>query len=192
MKQKLLQSLMLIAALLTGTHAHAYDFTSDGIYYTIKSSTYNTIEVTYRYINYGSYSGDITIPETIIYNDILYRVTCIGSNAFYGCDELTSVTIPNSVTSIGSEAFSGCSSLISVNISDLEAWCKIDFGTYDANPLYYAKKLYLNGELLTELVIPDSIKEIKNYAFYNFDGLTSITIPNSVTRIGLSAFEGCI
>ena len=71
MKQKLLQSLMLIAALLTGTHAHAYDFTSDGIYYTIKSSTYNTIEVTYRYINYGSYSGDITIPETIIYNDIL-------------------------------------------------------------------------------------------------------------------------
>ena len=60
MKQKLLQSLMLIAALLTGTHAHAYDFTSDGIYYTIKSSTYNTIEVTYRYINYGSYSGDIT------------------------------------------------------------------------------------------------------------------------------------
>ena len=191
MKQKLLQSLMLIAALLTGTHAHAYDFTSDGIYYTIKSSTYNTIEVTYRYINYGSYSGDITIPETIIYNDILYRVTCIGSNAFYGCDELTSVTIPNSVTSIGSEAFSGCSSLISVNISDLEAWCKIDFGTYDANPLYYAKKLYLNGELLTELVIPDSIKEIKNYAFYNFDGLTSITIPNSVTRIGLSAFSGC-
>ena len=104
---------------------------------------------------------------------------------------MTSVTIPNSVTSIGSGVFYDCSGLTSVNISDLEAWCKINFGDYSANPLYYAKKLYLNGELLIELVIPDSIKEIKNYAFWGCSSLTSIIIPNSVTSIGESAFYGC-
>ena len=120
------------------------------------------------------------------------NVKNIPSYAFYGCTGLTSVTIPNSVTSIGGSAFSGCSGLTSVNISDLEAWCKIDFDGYDANPLYYAKKLYLNGELLTGLIIPDSIKEIKNCAFYGCTGLTSITIPNSVTSIGSGAFYYCI
>ena len=104
---------------------------------------------------------------------------------------MTSVTIGNSVTSIGNYAFDGCIGLTSVNISDLEAWCKIDFATVNTNPLYYAKKLYLNGELLTALVVPNSITDIKNYAFFSCTSLTSVTIPNSVTNIGWSAFYGC-
>ena len=118
-------------------------------------------------------------------------VTSIGYSAFRGCSGLTSVTIGNSVTSIGNYAFDGCSGLTSVNISDLEAWCKIDFATVNTNPLYYAKKLYLNGELLTALVVPNSITDIKNYAFFSCTSLTSVTIPNSVTNIGWSAFFGC-
>ena len=119
---------------------------------------------------------------------IANSVKSIGESAFSECYKLTSITIANSVTSIGDHAFAYCSGLKEVHINDLAAWCGIDFG---ANPLYYAKNLYLNGELVTELVIPDGVKEIKNYAFEGCTSLTSIEIPNSVTSIGRSAFLGC-
>jgi hypothetical protein len=64
--------------------------------------------VTYHSTSYNSYSGDVTIPETVTYNGKPYAVTSIGGMAFYGCSGLTSITIPNSVTSIGDFAFSGC------------------------------------------------------------------------------------
>ena len=125
--------------------------------------------------------------NTIIPNS----VTSIGNEAFYGCSGLTNITIPNSVTSIGWGAFRYCHGLTSVHISDLSAWCNIEFGDNDANPLYYAKKLYLNGELLTNLIIPDGVTKIKSYVFRNCTGLTSVTIPNSVTSIGEAAFYNC-
>ena len=161
----------------------------EGLYYMPISE--NEVEVTYKDTNYNSYSGGIVIPAEIEVDTKKYKVTRIGYNAFQDCSGLTSVTIPNSVTSIGDYAFSGCTCLASVNISDLEAWCKIDFGSSEANPLNYAKKLYLNGELLTELVIPDSISEIKDYAFYYCSSLTSVSIPNCVASIGDYAFKGC-
>lgn len=130
----------------------------------------------------------VVIPETINADGSVYTVTGISDCAF-AYSNLYSVTIPMSVTYIDSGAFSGCS-LESVNISDLSAWCRIDFFHGDSNPLRYGN-LYLNGELITDLTIPDDITEIKSYAFYSYDELASVTIPNSVTRIGTSAFMFC-
>ena len=138
-----------------------------------------------------SLSGKVVLPERIIYNGNTYSVTNIGSNAFSDCSSLASITIPNSVTSIGSGAFSDCSSLKEVHISDIATWCAIDFGNSYANPLYNSAALYLNGEIVTSLEIPDSVTSIGENAFYGCGSLTNITISDSITSIALSAFNGC-
>ncbi|MBR2876308.1 MAG: leucine-rich repeat protein, partial [Clostridia bacterium] len=131
-----------------------------------------------------SASGEIVIPNA----HWGLPVTGIGRRAFSSCDYLTSVTIPDSVTSIGGDAFWSCDSLTSVYITDIASWYNIYFADAASNPLYYAKKLYLNGELVTDLTIPESVTEIKAYVFYNYTSLTSVTIPDSVTSIGEDAF----
>ena len=147
----------------------------------------------------------VTIPNSVtsIGSDAFYHcwgltsvtipnsVTSIGDYAFSHCFGLTSVTIGNSVTSIKSNAFAKCSGLTSVHISDITAWCNIDFGDGYSNPLNFAHHLYLNGEEVKDLVIPNSVTSIGWYAFSGCSGLTSVTIPNSVTSIGRFAFRGC-
>ena len=109
----------------------------------------------------------------------------------YGSCVLASMTIGKNVTRIPDLFFRYAKNLTAVHISDLSAWCKIYFSSSDANPLYYAQNLYLNGELVTELVIPDDVTEINDYAFHNCSGLTSVTIGNDVTGIGKGAFRNC-
>ena len=127
------------------------------------------------------------VTEYIIGNDI----TTIGNYAFDTCSNLTSVTISNSVTRIGQSAFNNCNGLTSVHIIDLTAWCEITFESFNANPLSYAHRLYLNGEEISNLVIPNSVTSIGNYAFYRYTGLTSVIIPNSVTSIRSFVFCEC-
>ena len=118
-------------------------------------------------------------------------VTSIGDDAFYNCSRLTSVTIGNSVTSIGDEAFYNCSGLTKVNyLGTVDKWVEIDFDYSDSNPTYYAKDLYINNELLTDVKITTA-DSIKNYAFYNCQSIKSVEIGESVTSIGSSAFYGC-
>ena len=133
----------------------------------------------------------VIIPDYIKDNKIYYQVTSIGDRAFEGCSSLDSITIPEEIMSIGDFAFYNCSSLKSVYITSIESWLSIDFGEYSSNPLCNGANLYLNNELVTDLVIPEGITSIKNYTFEGCTSLTSVTIPNSVTSIGNDAFENC-
>lgn len=108
------------------------------------------------------------------------------------CSNLTSFSIPNSVTLIGNNAFEGCRQLNKLHISDIASWCKIKFKNPAANPLSIAHHLYLKDEELSNLVIPNSVTSIGNYAFYLCTSMTSLSIPNSVTQIGDYAFYCCM
>ena len=163
--------------------------------------------------NKNAYVGNVVIPEEVTYMNRTRKVTSIGSDAFKyssltsvtipnsvtsigsyafeSCYSLTSVTIPNSVTSIGDGAFQGCHGLTSVTISDITAWLSISFAGSESNPLCYAYHLFLNGEEVKDLTIPNSVTSIGDYAFQWCSSLTSVTIPNSVTSIGNSAFYYC-
>lgn len=168
----------------------------------------------------------VVIPSKI--NGV--TVTTIGTDAFLGLN-ITSVTIPDSVTEIGSNAFAGCTNLTSVNyIGD---WSKLtiqsgnpavedavnaqlfDFAftpdntavivtkyngiaadvtipsRYKGKPATAINNAVFPNSAVTSVTIPDSVTSIPDAAFVNCSELTNISIPNSVTYIGLSAFSSC-
>ena len=138
--------------------------------------------------------SDITLPETM---------EAIGNWAFFGCSGLKRIDIPASVGIIGTEAFKDCSGLEGVYISDLKAWCGMKFGNWQyqasnweptdkkSNPLIYAKNLYLNGELVTDLVIPEGVETVEAFTFWGADCLNTIKITEGVKTIGDKAFFYC-
>jgi len=157
-------------------------------------------------------SGNVVIPDTLGG----YPVAAIGDSAFLDCAYMTSLTIPDSVVSIGDQAFGectyleeiyfgtglktvgysllyGCESLKNVHIRDLAAWCQVtcaDDGWSDG-ALAYAENLYLNGELLLDVVVPDGVAYIGSFPFSGYTKLTSITLPDSVTELKKNAFSEC-
>ena len=177
-------------------------------YYYIPSSL-KSVTVAGGNILYGAFYNcgsliSITIPDS---------VTSIGSSAFQNCSGLTSITIPDGVTSIGSSAFSGCSGLESINIPFVGGSVKTASDTYQYPFGYIFGTSSYSGGVSTQqyyygsstssttsnnYYIPSSLKSVTVTggnilygAFYNCSGLTSITIPNSVTSIGQSAFRNC-
>lgn len=167
--------------------------------------------VNYKVVEIGDYActykADIkalTIPGTvqsignyafesctgILILTIEEGVQSVGNRSFQRCSALTKVYIPSSMKSFGGNAFNACVSLAEVHITDLAAWCGIDFDDDDfsSNPLTRAHHLYLNDTEVTDLVIPKGVTTIKSMTFADAWCLTSVTIPEGVTTIEQSAF----
>ncbi|MCB5973039.1 leucine-rich repeat domain-containing protein [Flavobacterium psychrophilum] len=175
----------------------AQDFTANRINYTITSST---APFTVKVARNANFTGAAEIPETVAYNSENYAVTAIGESAFEHCNNLTSVTIPNSATTIGKDSFVGCSGLISVTIpnsvTDIEngAFLRCSGLTSITIPnsvTVIRRGIFAGCFGLISVTIPNSVTAIENFAFFGCFGLTSVTIPNSVTAIEEHAFEGC-
>jgi len=150
----------------------------------VTSVTFGNNVTTFNYSAFESCTGltSIVLPNSL---------TTIGNAAFKGCTGLTSITIPASVTSIADMAFRDCGQLNRVNITDLAAWCAIAFESPDANPLYYAHRLYHYDNEYSVMTIPVGVTSIGDYAFYSCSSLTQVIFDNALHTIGKWAFSSC-
>ena len=112
-------------------------------------------------------------------------------DAFSDCGNLESITIPTTLVSFSARAFGSCEKLNAVHISDLAAWAGCWFSDIEDSPLYYAHHLYLNGELVTEVALPEGTESVCGYSFAGCTDLVAVTIPARVSSIGLGVFYGC-
>ncbi len=150
--------------------------TIDGIRYALKNGVATVVGQQPQNI-----AGSITIPASVTYKGTAYAVTSIGYEAFFGCDFLTEIVIPNSVTSIGEGAFEECYSLTTVTFGDNRQLTGIGSSAFSG------------CDSLTTVTFGDNsqLTSIGSYAFYNCDSLTEIVIPKGVTSIGSWAFANC-
>lgn len=139
--------------------------------------------------------SEITIPSTLGG----YPVTSIDNYAFQNCNNLTSITFPNTLTHIERYAFTGQGVLQikKVYIDNITSWLNIEFdydwlkGTYP-NPLQYGADLYIENQLVEELVIPQGTKAINGAAFVGCASIKKVVLPEGIEEIGDSVFYDCI
>lgn len=145
----------------------------------------------YSIYQYAFYSRD-NITALIIPDAVL----SIGTKAFYNCNALETLSVEgNGLNWVEANAFYGCDSLSGLYITDISAWCNVSFQSSTnalgdegwANPLCCAKDLYVNGKLVTTLVIPEGVTAINPRTFWG-GSFESVVIPKSITYIGLHAF----
>lgn len=119
-------------------------------------------------------------------------VTSYGTSAFLGSTALSEITISANVTAINAYAFNECTGLKNAYYEGtLEQWCEIKFGGTGANPCYVGNAtLYIDGEKLVNVVIPESITTINAYTFNGVKTMTSVTLHDNITKIGEYAFAG--
>ena len=198
------KTFVFILALLTSLYVKADAVKVNNIWYNIveqasvASVTYGNWDNSYYKNDDDRYSGDIIIPQEITYNEKVYPVTTIESNAFKYCKGLTSITIPESITKIGYAAFLYCEGLITITIPNsvttIEgmafAACSNLSTVILPEELTELGGLFDSCSSLTSIDIPNTVITIDSYALIR-TGLESITIPDNVEVIGGAAFQEC-
>ncbi len=182
----------------------SYRYEVNGIYYlllVVKTYIYNSERSNETITYYAQVTGpadirvkEVIIPDSVVFHGTTFPVTSIDKSAFSDCCGLTSITIPNSVTSIGDKAFSGCKNLKNILMPpQYIQFCQDVFlntfwyDNQEEGLIYIGTTLYgYKGNIPeeTSIAIKDGTTSIGTYAFRNCIGLTSITIPSSVTTIG--------
>ena len=149
----------------------------------LKAFTFPTSIVRIREYAFSRCKGltELTLPDNLQF---------VESYAFHDCNRLTTITFGNGLKKCDYFAFGGCISLSGVYINDLTSWCNIQFGN-GGNPLEYAHHLFLNGEEIVNLAVPDDVYSINSYAFKGGSGLVSVRIPDLTTTIESEAFGDC-
>lgn len=202
-----LKSALLTLLILCSNFVWAHDFEVDGIYYNILSETDKTVEVTY---GNERYTGYVTIPAAVKYNNTTHNVTSIGNNAFENCSGLSSITIPKSITHIANSAFYGCTGIKELHIEDSEIPISCNKQYYDPTDDFFKDSpieyMYIGRDIinysfsyfskwkntLKTVVIGDGMTIIPNSIFDSCYKLSSITIPDNVRQIENYAFYYCI
>ena len=202
MKQNYLKGLLAVLFTFCCTAVMAQHFEVDGIYYYVDDYSeldYKTVVVYAPEESPTIYTGNVVIPETVVYEGETYTVAQIGVSAFNGCTKLTGVSIPNTVTTIEHCAFKGCTSLQNIKIpKSVNYIANMAFdetGWYNKQP---DGLLYLDGWLLgykgekpSSIEINADTRGIAHGAFAKCDELTHVTIPEGVTDICGEAFYLC-
>ena len=192
--------LILMTAFIPGLRA--YDFESDGIYYTILSEEDRTVEVS----GAPKETVMVEIPETVKDEptDISYTVTAIGEKSFRN-SSVTTVDLPETLQIIKEDAFMSCSNLSSIRIPDSvliiesSAFMSVGFSSKDEFELKLGKSLKYIGSynfyesyIKGDLILPDSLEYIGSHSFQHTEYLTSVYVPASVSYIGNGVFSGCL
>lgn len=152
--------------------------------------------------NFVKYTGNIVIPETVLYKGSLRQITEIDSYTFALSTGLSSISIPATVSTIGKEAFIGCTRLTTLALPDIltaipDGMCglntKLKTFTIPAAIKSIGKKAFINCSSLSKIDIPDTcvLTSIGDYAYFGCSGLTTFNIPSTVTAIGAYAFSNC-
>ncbi len=125
----------------------------------------------------GECSGVVAIPASVEYNGVNYTVVAIGDKAFYGCDSLVKIVLPDTVTNIKSGAFWGCSSLTDILLPN----------TIDVLP----QGLFAKCSSLKEFVVPQGITAVGYGLFYDCTSLEKVSFPASVAKLENEIFRNC-
>lgn len=174
-KRYLASALCLLAIPLSAQTS----FTRGNLDFTILSETEHTVSVKTN----STAITIATIPDTIMEGNTIYTVTELEASAFNNCKSLKEVFIPATIKYSRDKAFYYCSALTTVNVADPLAYVHINFAVGNANPIYYAEKLYHNGELVTEMALPEGDTIVLPYAFYFNKALTKLTLPSTLKVI---------